>query len=61
MPSSECAAQALYNERCCARLMKIRTQEQLMFFADWTSTDYLSSDQVRLYLSSVTYLLMQVL
>lgn len=41
--------------------MKIRTQEQLMFFADWTSTDYLSSDQVRLYLSSVTYLLMQVL
>ena len=62
LPSSEWAAQALYEELYCARgEMENRIKEQLMLFSDRTSTAYLRSNQIRLYFSSVAYLLMQAL
>ena len=62
LPSSEWAAQALYEELYCARgERENRIKEQLMLFADRTSTAYLLSNQIRLYFSSVAYLLMQAL
>jgi hypothetical protein len=62
LPSAEWAAQALYEELYCARgEMENRIKEQLMLFADRTSTAYLRSNQIRLYFSSVAYLLMQAL
>jgi len=58
----EWAAQALYEELYCARgEMENRIKEQWMLFADRTSTAYLRSNQIRLYFSSVGYLLMQAL
>ena len=62
LPSPEWAAPALYEELYCARgEMENRIKEQLMLFADRTSTAYLRSNQIRLYFSSVAYLLMQAL
>ena len=62
LPSAEWAAQALYEELYCARgEMENRIKEQLMLFADRTSTAYLRSNQIRLYFSSLAYLLMQAL
>jgi hypothetical protein len=62
LPSAEWAAQVLYEELYCARgEMENRIKEQLMLFADRTSTAYLRSNQIRLYFSSVAYLLMQAL
>ena len=62
LASEEWAAQALYEELYCARgEMENRIKEQLMLFADRTSTAYLRSNQIRLYFSSVAYLLMQAL
>ena len=62
LPSEEWAAQALYEELYCARgEMENRIKEQLMLFADRTSTAYLRSNQIRLYFSSLAYLLMQAL
>ena len=62
LPSQEWAAQALYEELYCARgEMENRIKEQLMLFADRTSTAYLRSNQIRLYFSSVAYSLMQAL
>src|SRR5208282_1249503 len=62
LPSPEWAAQALYEELYCARgEMENRIKEQLMLFADRTSTAYLRSNQIRLYFSSVAYLLLQAL
>jgi len=62
LPAAEWAAQALYEELYCARgEMENRIKEQLMLFADRTSTAYLRSNQIRLYFSSVAYLLMQAL
>jgi len=62
LPSLEWAAQALYEELYCARgEMENRIKEQLMLFADRTSTAHLRSNQIRLYFSSVAYLLMQAL
>jgi hypothetical protein len=53
-------AQALYEDLYCARgEMENRIKEQLMLFADRTSTAFLRSNQTRLYFSSVAYLLMQ--
>ena len=52
----------LYEELYCARgEMENRIKEQLSLFADRTSTALLRSNQVRLYFSSVAYLLMQAL
>jgi len=55
-------AQALYEEHYCARGdMENRIKEQLMLFSDRTSTHYLRSNQLRLYFSSIAYLLLQML
>jgi hypothetical protein len=62
LKNQEWAAQALYEELYCARgEMENRIKEQLMLFSDRTSTAYLRSNQIRLYFSSVAYLLMQAL
>ncbi len=55
-------AQALYEEHYCARGdMENRIKEQLMLFSDRTSTHYLRSNQLRLYLSSIAYVRLQML
>jgi hypothetical protein len=55
-------ASELYEELYCARGdMENRIKEQLMLFADRTSTAYLRSNQLRLYFSSVAYVLLQML
>jgi Transposase DDE domain group 1 len=54
------AAQPLYEEVYCARgEMENRIKEQFSLFSDRTSTAYLRSNQLRLYLSSIAYLLLQ--
>src|SRR5437870_6144180 len=54
--------QALYEEHYCDRGdMENRIKEQLMLFSDRTSTHYLRSNQLRLYFSSVAYVLLQML
>ena len=58
----EWPAQALYEEQYCARGdMENRIKEQLMLFSDRTSTHYLRSNQLRLYFSSIAYVLLQML
>lgn len=55
-------ARRLYEELYCARgEMENRIKEQLMLFADRTSTAWLRSNQIRLYFSSVAYTLMEAL
>ncbi len=55
-------ARRLYEELYCARgEMENRIKEQLMLFADRTSTHLLRSNPVRLYFSSVAYALLQAL
>src|SRR5437870_5755763 len=55
-------AQPLYEEHYCARGdMENRLKEQLMLFSDRTSTAYLRSNQLRLYFSSLAYVLLQSL
>jgi DDE family transposase len=55
-------ARALYEQLYCARgEMENRIKEQLLLFADRTSTALLRSNQVRLYFSSVAYALMHAL
>ena len=59
---SRWGAQSLYEEFYCARgEMENRIKEQMMLFADRTSTSWLRSNQIRLYFSTVAYLLMQAL
>jgi hypothetical protein len=56
------SAQDLYEELYCARGdMENRIKEQLMLFSDRTSTHYLRSNQLRLYFSSMAYVLLQML
>jgi hypothetical protein len=60
--AEEWPAQALYEEQYCARGdMENRIKEQLMLFSDRTSTHYLRSNQLRLYCSSIAYVLLQML
>ena len=55
-------ARPLYEELYCARgEMENRIKEQLMLFADRTSTAFLRSNQIRLYFSSIAYLLTEAL
>ncbi|HUZ95040.1 MAG TPA: IS1380 family transposase [Edaphobacter sp.] len=55
-------ARRLYEELYCARgEMENRIKEQLMLFADRTSTALLRSNQIRLYFSSMGYTLMEAL
>ena len=58
----EWAAQALYEQLYCARgEMENRIKEQLSLFADRMSTEALRSNQLRLYLSSMAYVLVHAL
>jgi hypothetical protein len=62
LTAEEWPAAALYEELYCARGdMENRIKEQLMLFADRTSTAYLRSNQLRLYFPSVAYVLLQML
>jgi hypothetical protein len=63
LSSEPWSAQMLYEKLYCARgEMENRIKEQqLCLFADRTSTHYLSSNQVRLWFSSVTYVLLNEL
>jgi hypothetical protein len=55
-------AQRLYEKLYCARgEMENRIKEQLMLFADRTSPAFLRSNQIRLYFSSIAYVLMEAL
>jgi len=55
-------ARRLYEELYCARgEMENRIKEQLMLFADRTSTAFMRSNQIRLYFSSIAYVLMEAL
>jgi hypothetical protein len=55
-------ALTLYEQHYCARGdMENRIKEQLMLFSDRTSTHYLRSNQLRLYFSSIAYVLLQML
>jgi hypothetical protein len=59
---SRWGARSLYEEFYCARGdMENRIKEQMMLFADRTTTSWLRSNQMRLYFSTVAYLLMQAL
>ena len=59
----EAAAKELYEEIYCARGdMENRIKEQQLYlFADRTSAHWMRANQIRLYFSSVAYLLMQAL
>jgi len=61
--SAEIEARALYEEVYCARgEMENRIKEQqLMLFADRTSTHWMRSNQIRLWFSSVAYVLVNAL
>jgi len=62
LTAEEWPASALYEELYCGRGdMENRIKEQLMLFADRTSTAYLRSNQLRLYFSSMAYVLLQML
>jgi len=63
LSAARMAAQALYADFYCARGdMENRIKEQqLALFADRTSTAFLRSNQLRLYLSSMAYCLLQAL
>jgi hypothetical protein len=62
LSAEEWPAERLYEKLYCARGdMENRIKEQLMLFADRTSTAYLHSNQVRLYFSTIAYLLLQAL
>jgi hypothetical protein len=63
LPSEAWAAQVLYEELYCARgEMENRIKEQQLYlFADRTSTHFEASNQVRLWLSSVAYILLNEL
>ena len=53
-------AQPLYEQLYCGRgEMENRIKEQFSLFSDRTSTAYLRSNQLRLYLSSIAYLLLE--
>ena len=55
-------ARRLYEELYCARgEMENRLKEQLMLFSDRTSTAFLHSNQIRLYFSSMAYVLVEAL
>jgi len=63
LKAEECEAQELYEKVYCARGdMENRIKEQqLMLFADRTSTHKIRSNQIRLYFSSLAYMLVQAL
>jgi hypothetical protein len=62
LAAEQMAAQSLYEQLYCARgEMENRIKEQFSLFSDRTSTAYLRSSQIRLYFSSLAYLLLSAL
>jgi hypothetical protein len=62
LTKSEWIASTLYQQLYCARgEMENRIKEQLSLFADRMSTEALRSNQLRLYLSSMAYILLHAL
>ena len=58
LKAEEWAAQALYEELYCARgEMENRIKEQFSLFADRVSSETMRANQLRLYLSSMAYVL----
>jgi hypothetical protein len=58
LPSADWPAQILYEELYCARGdMENRIKEQFSLFADRVSTETIRANQLRLYLSTVAYVL----
>jgi len=59
LKKEEWAAQALYEKLYCARAdMENRIKEQFSLFADRVSTETMRANQMRLYLSTMAYVLM---
>jgi len=62
LPSESWQAPALYEQTYCARgEMENRIKEQLSLFADRMSTESLRANQLRLYFSSLAYVLVHAL
>src|SRR5262249_20303906 len=62
LPSQAWKAAALYEQLYCQRgAMENRIKEQLSLFADRMSTESLRSNQLRLYFSSLAYVLVHAL
>jgi Transposase DDE domain group 1 len=63
LPTEEMGARALYEDLYCARgEMENRIKEQQLFlFADRTSCNEMEANQLRLYFSSIAYILMHAL
>jgi Transposase DDE domain group 1 len=62
LPAESWEAAALYEKTYCARgEMENRIKEQLSLFADRMSTESLRANQLRLYFSSLAYLLVHAL
>src|SRR5437762_11427673 len=59
--SSDVCSSDLEEHYCARGDMENRIKEQLMLFSDRTSTHYLRSNQLRLYFSSIAYVLLQML
>ncbi len=58
LTSAEAGAKVVYEERYCARGdMENRIKEQFSLFADRVSTESMRSNQLRLYLSAMAYVL----
>jgi hypothetical protein len=58
LSSEECAGKALYEQLYCARGdMENRIKEQFSLFADRVSTETMRANQMRLYLSTMAYVL----
>jgi Transposase DDE domain group 1 len=62
LPASEWPARALYEQRYCARgEMENRIKEQFQLFSDRMSTETMRANQLRLYFSSLAYVLLHAL
>jgi hypothetical protein len=62
LPPSVWPTQELYEQLYCARgEMENRIKEQLSLFSDRMSTEFLRSNQLRLYFSSLAYVLVEAL
>jgi hypothetical protein len=62
LTAQQWAAQALYEDLYCARGdMENRIKEQFSLFADRVSAETMRANQLRLYLSTITYVLVSAL
>ena len=62
LPPEKCSAQVLYEQLYCARgEMENRIKEQLSLFSDRLSTETMRANQLRLYFSTLAYVLVHTL